>query len=373
MIVILDTNALHGDVYAQGQGLSTLFEACDQGLLPDTTVWTPQGVVEELIRQYRERAERMRKVIGAVDHDLSSFRISRPPLPSTDAEGTDTYRQKLTERLTGPGRKVAPHPRDSARIVDWAAQRRAPIVVHEPPSPPKGEPDLRVFAKPKTKPVYGVVDAAIWLTVIEGLRSHHNVALITKNTADFADPADLTRPAPQLAADIEEAGCDAQRVTIYPRVLDFTSDHVEPIRSAVQQAELFLADEGKREALKAEISDTAEWFQPVRYSDWSPVEIDHITLASFDPSGVDLRRADPAPHGIFITAWVDGDARLDLGIHKGDAIHIPDGSPIMVYDWDFNESMVAAEAEVPARLLVEAILYDSGELSVSIEDVELES
>jgi hypothetical protein len=105
---------------------------------------------------------------------------------------------------------------------------------------------------------------------------------------------------------------------------------------------------------------------------WTKVAIDDVTLAAFIPSGVELVRADPAP-GVFVTAWVDGDTRLDLGIAKSEAFHIPDLSPISVYDWDWNESMVAAEAELGAQVLVEAVVSDAGDISVSIEQIEIDN
>jgi hypothetical protein len=48
---------------------------------------------------------------------------------------------------------------------------------------------------------------------------------------------------------------------------------------------------------------------------------------------------------------------------------MPDDGPVSVWDWDWNESMVAAEAEDSARLLVEVRVEDA-EFAVAIEDVE---
>lgn len=42
-IVILDTNALHGDVYLAGPGLATLFAASDENVLEGVEIWTPRG------------------------------------------------------------------------------------------------------------------------------------------------------------------------------------------------------------------------------------------------------------------------------------------------------------------------------------------
>lgn len=361
---------MYSDVYAAKQHLTALFDACDQGLLEDVEVWTPRGVVEELVRQFGERATRMRKVIGLVEFDLGAFGAEKTTLPSADEGAVAAYRQHLEGRLTSHCRRIVEHPQTSSRIVDWAAQRRRPIKVADDPQPTKGEPDYTPFQKPKTKPIFGVVDAAIWLTVIEAARGARSVAFITSNTSDFADKADRCRPCEQLSADLSAARQNPTKVQIFARTGDFNERYVKPLATARADAEAFLADGADLETLKSEISDAVEWFPLSLTDDWQfDVEIDNSTLASFDPTAVDLVRADPAAKGLFMTLTVVGTARFDLGIHKSNAISIAEDSPIHVYDWDWNESMVAAEAEVPAQLLVEVLLHD-GEIGVSLEDIE---
>ena len=177
----------------------------------------------------------MRKFLGEIKHDLSSFRLDGPEVPATDQSAVQAYRIQLTDRLTGHGRLVVPHPASSGRIIDWAAEHRFPIKPYEEPAPPKGQSDARAFAKPKTRPVYGVVDAAVWLTVVEAARQGQ-VSLITSNITDFADPADPTVPSPDLVKELESAGCNPTRVTIYQRVIDFTKTHIDPIQDAVDRA-----------------------------------------------------------------------------------------------------------------------------------------
>jgi hypothetical protein len=371
MIVILDTNALHGDVHAKGQGLGTLFSACESGLLRDTTVWTPTAVVGELVRQFGERTGRMRKVLGEIKHDLSSFGLERPDVPVSDEARVAAYRVALAERLTATNRLVAPHPPGLGRVIDWAAGHSGPIKALQDPPVKKGQRDLRAFMKPETKPIFGVVDGAVWMTVVEAAK-RGRVALITSNTRDFADPSEPEAPCAGLAEELRNAGCDPIRVKIYSRVIDFTRDHVAPAADALQRANDFLADTGKLEAFTTEVSDAIEWFPIQPDAGWAPVDIDDVTLSAFDPREVHLERADLAPHGVFITAWVSGLATVELGIRKGDAMQIPEDSPIHVYDWDWNESMAMAEAELPAQLLIEAILHNDGQLGISVEDVQLD-
>jgi hypothetical protein len=370
-IVILDTNALHGDVYLVGPGITTLFAASDEDLLERVEIWTPQGVVEELVRQFPERVARMKKVLGAIGHDLASFGID-VELPDRDARALATYRDFLVERLTGPRRKVVGHPRESGKVIEWAAAHRLPIKTQEEANPPlRGEPDLRHFAKPKPRPIFGVVDAAIWLTVIEAAQ-RTRVALITNNSKDFSDPVDASKPCARLGEDLEIVGVNPGKVEILARPTDFNRRYVRPVAEAKQMVEGFLSSEGRLEALKAEISDSSEWFAAsLDEGLGAGVEIDDVSLQSFDVETINLLRADPAVAGVWATLEVNGEGRVDLGIRKGEAIHLPADSPITVYDWNWNESMVAAEAELPVWALVEGHLDQDGEFGISIEEIRV--
>jgi hypothetical protein len=370
MIVILDTNTFYGDVYAQKQDLTTLFDAVDEGLLENVEIWTPAAVVGELVRQFRERSERMTKVLGEISHDLSSFALQRPAIPDTAESDVAEYRARLERRLSGPHRSIAPHPGTSAKILDWAAEHRAPIKTSEPPQPKKGERDLTMFERRKTQPIFGVVDAGIWLTVIEGAQQS-DVALITTNRSDFAHRDDASRPHGLLAGELEAVGVNPHRVQIYRTVRTFNDQHLTPAENARTRASAFLANEGKREALKSEIADAVSWFPLQLGEKWDlKVEIDSSTLAEFDPTALDLVRADPGPDGYFMTIWATGQARFDLTIYKYDASYIDEQSRISVYDWDWNESMVAAEFESSARMLVEVRVSEDESLSVSIEEID---
>lgn len=303
LIVVLDTNALHGDVHAQHQALTTLFDACDSGLLPDVVLWTPRGVVEELVRQFGERLAHMQKLLGLIKRDLGSFGLPIPDVPDPSDAEIANYRAHLEARLTSARRSIAANPAMSELIVTWAAQRRKPIKAAGGTQPKKNEPDPELLArKPKRKPLSGVVDAAIWLTVIEALAAGQRVAFVTDNSGDFADKADKSKPSPVLARDIEDAGLNPANVEIFLTVGDFNHRYITPLQAAQQRAEALLADGGKLEALKAEVSDAVEWVS-VPDGGWDfGVEVDAITLAGFDPTQAELIRADPAPdEGLFMT------------------------------------------------------------------------
>lgn len=64
-----------------------------------------------------------------------------------------------------------------------------------------------------------------------------------------------------------------------------------------------------------------------------------------------------------------GTASLDLGLSKYEAAVLPDDSPISIEEFDLNESMSAASAELSAALIVDVLLDDAAP-AVSVEDVE---
>jgi hypothetical protein len=367
MIVIIDTNAYHGDVEATGQDLTALIDAVERGNTdpPDAEIWTPRAVVEELVRQWPRRAERMNRVLGAIKHDLASFGLPRPQVPDFNAEAVHDYRRRREARLIGTNRTIADHPASIGKAVDWAAQHRFPVKPKELPKPPKGQKDLTHFAKPEPTPVSGVVDAAIWLTVAEAAATGRQVGLITQNTDDFADPSNKAALHPELVAEIQAAGGDPAKVKLYPTVRAFNDRHVQ--QSAEEAAMQFLEDH--EQTIKNEIADAVVW-QPIEITaDWGlGVDVDESVLASFDPRRVDLVRADEAGEAFFMTLAAEGDARLDLGLWKYDVPGIPADSPVSVYDFDHNESMAAAEAEVLATITVE-LLVEKGKFTVSVEDV----
>ena len=210
-------------------------------------------MVEELVRQFGERLTRLERDLKKLDYELSSFRL-RPELPSFDSAGVAAYRGDLQSRLGGTNRRIAPYATDGSRVIEWAAQRRHPVKA-------AGDPET----DSKSLPLHGVLDAAIWLTVIEAA-AKDEVALITQNRLDFADAEDPSKPHPQLQRDLQAVGINPDRVQIYDRVNDFNERFVVPVRAAQEAAEAFLGDGIKAEALRTEIEEALTWFSLDRRS-----------------------------------------------------------------------------------------------------------
>jgi hypothetical protein len=343
VIVVLDTNALWGDVYAEKQWAETLFRAAAER--EDLQVWVPSVVVEELVRQFPDR---MTELVGAAKkmrNDASALGWSLPPLPDTDASIAG-YRDRLEERLRSPGIRLAEPPERAGLIAEWVALRRQPI-------PGDGT---------------GTVDAQVWLTAAQAAADGH-VALITNNHTDFCDPDNHSRLHETLRGDLDGWGIAESRIELFPRILDFNLRHVMPSLEATEAARGLLANSDSQGRLVSEIETAVSWF-PLEAEEWPlGAEVDDATLEVFDVGALRLVRADPGPRGLSMTIEVYGTATLDLGLMKQDAYGLVEGSPIVVNDWDWNEWMVSAQAEVEGSMLVE-VLYDEADFSVSIDALE---
>ena len=344
MIVVLDTNALWGDVYAEKQWAETLFGAAAER--DDLEVWVPSVVVEELVRQFPDR---MRELEGAgkkLRNDAFALGWNLPPLPETDARIAE-YRGRLEDRLRSPGVRIAPPPGRAGLIAEWVAQHRQPI-------PGDGT---------------GTVDTQIWLTAAQAADTPDQVALITNNHTDFCDPDDRSRLHETLRGDLDAWGISEARIKVFPRILDFNQQHVLPSLEATEEAGQLLADAASHGRLVSEIETAVSWF-PLDADEWPlGAEVDDATLEDFDVGALRLVRADPGPRGLSMTIEAYGTATLDLGLMKSEAYTLPEGGPLTVTHRDLNEWMVSAQAEVEGSMLLE-VLYAEEDFSVSVDALE---
>jgi hypothetical protein len=347
VIVVLDTTALHGDVYAEGSWLATLFSAAAEH--DDLEVWVPAAVVEELVRQFPERLLELRRKLRGHRHDVRAFGWRLPELPEDVETEAMAYRSTLTVRLRGRGRQIAAHPASIGKAVDWVAQRR----------------------KPAKSDGRGAVDAAIWLTVLEAAAQGSEVVLVSANTEDFADPADKGQLHGVLLADLDEQGIPRDRVRLMPRVLEVNKEYVEPSLEATEEAQLLLAEPSWRSELEDEIVAALKWvpIDAAEAGTWLEAQIEEVVLEDFLPETIHLVRADPLADGNFYaTLEVRGAARLEVRLRRTDADLLGDDSPINCLDHDRSGSFAHGEAELSIWSLVEA--QTSGEtIRVSVEEI----
>jgi hypothetical protein len=352
MIVVLDTNVFRGDVYAQRSQLRAVFERAAGGAF---TVMVPRVCVEELVRQCPLRLQALGKDAKVISGTLQAFGIRPPAMPDTEGAIAE-YRGRLEARLSGEGREIAEYPEDAYLAAQWTAQRRKPI---KDAGSDEGK---------------GAPDAIVWLTVL-ALAREHQVVLVTANSSDFAEPGDSSTLHPTLLSDLDERGVDRDRVELLPRLFEFIASHVTPAEDAKAQADALLEDPATLETLRAEISDAVQWY-PVpdrQVEEWAlGVDVEAAHLADVEVSDIDLVAVEQSREDLDLSLRVTCQARVDLMIWKYDAFGLADEHPIRVYDYDWNESMAAAEMERDVVLEMQCEYHTAEErFEIEIVDVQL--
>ena len=346
MIVVLDTNALHGDVYASGTNAETLFTAAAAG---GFEIWVPTVVLEELVRQFPERFKRVAKAYRKHAYDARSLGLPSPDLPD-EKVAISAYRERLVGRLNQVGIRVVGPPEGTGTIAEWVAQRREPI-------PGDGK---------------GTVDAQIWLTALEAAR-HGDVVLLAKNPKDFADREDETELHPALRQDLEERGLEEGAIRIVETIFEFNQLHVESSDRALGEARALLADKRRRGELVAAIEDAIEWFPlETESEEWRAalgVDYDSGGLIGFDVETLVLLRADSGASGSSFSCIAYGTATVDLDLWTAEAVHLDKGGPVGAGSLDLEAPMVSASGSLPARLAL-SILFADGAPHVSVEEVK---
>jgi hypothetical protein len=347
VIVVLDTTALHGDIYARGNWMLTLLHAASDQ--EDLEVWIPTAVVEELVRQFPGRLDELRRKLRGHRHDVRAFGWDLPDLPKDIETEAIAYRPTLLGNLRRKGVRIADHPASVHRAIDWVAQRRKPV-----------KSDGR-----------GAVDAAIWLTVLEAAETGSEVVLVSNNTTDFADPLDNKELHEILLADLDRLNVARDKVRLLPRVLDVNREIVEPSPAAVEEANHLLVEPELRGELEDNIVTALRWTPIPReqVATWMGAEIDDALLEDFLPEAIRLLRADPlALNNFYATLEVRGIARLQVLASKDSFQERAGEHLIEVVDPDWNEALVRAEIDIPIWALVEA-RTDGNEVRVAIEDI----
>jgi hypothetical protein len=352
MIVVLDTNVFWGDVYAQRSHLRTVLERAAGGVF---TVMVPRVCVEELVRQFSLRLQTLGKDAKGVSGTLQAFGIQPPALPETQ-KAIEEYRGRLEARLSGEGCEIVEYPEDAYLAAHWTAQRRKPI---------------KDAGRDEGK---GAPDAIVWLTVL-ALAREDQVVLVTANSSDFADPGDPSTLHPTLLSDLDERGVDRDRVELLPRLFEFVARHVASAQDAKARADALLEDPATLETLRAEISDALQWYSvPDRQvEEWAlGIDIEAAHLADVEVSEIDLVAVEQSGDNLDLSLRVSCQARVDLMIWKYDAFGLADEHPIRVYDYDWNESMAAAEMERDLVLEIQCQYHTAEErFEIDIVDVEL--
>lgn len=165
--IIIDTNVIHLDFKLNKARIVTL---CNTSTILGHEIFIPEVVIDEIVKQYDEKAEEyinsFNKALKKLS-DLSTSPITQTPI---DAKGfMSNYRNELNNRIKQLGIGIIPYPNTGHKImVARELGKKKPF-------------------KDSTK---GYRDALIWDSVMEHTQKYSSncgIIFLTANSKDFAD------------------------------------------------------------------------------------------------------------------------------------------------------------------------------------------
>lgn len=165
--IIIDTNVIHLDFKLNKARIVTL---CNTSTILGHEIFIPEVVIDEIVKQYDEKAEEyinsFNKALKKLS-DLSTSPITQTPI---DAKGfISNYRNELNNRIKQLGIGIIPYPNTGHKImVARELGKKKPF-------------------KDSTK---GYRDALIWDSVMEHTQKYSSncgIIFLTANSKDFAD------------------------------------------------------------------------------------------------------------------------------------------------------------------------------------------
>ena len=165
--IIIDTNVIHLDFKLNKARIVTL---CNTSTILGHEIFIPDVVIDEIVKQYDEKAEEyinsFNKALKKLS-DLSTSPITQTPI---DAKGfISNYRNELNNRIKQLGIGIIPYPNTGHKImVARELGKKKPF-------------------KDSTK---GYRDALIWDSVMEHTQKYSSncgIIFLTANSKDFAD------------------------------------------------------------------------------------------------------------------------------------------------------------------------------------------
>jgi hypothetical protein len=177
-----------------------------------------------------------------------------------------------------------------------------------------------------------------------------------------------------LINDLEDRGIDPARVQRVDNVHQLLVKLQTPEQQALEQARAILGDGALTQRLVARISLDASWTpgQWDSVADWNlGVEVEELTLVAFDATELELESAELDANGeLTMLLHGAGEGSFDCFVEKSEIIHAADGSPVEVYDSDWNERYVWAQATLPARAEIDVRVRGGDDFATSIESLE---
>ena len=353
MLVVLDSNAFHGDVHAnRGLLRSILDDALAAG---DFRLFIPQVVIEELDKHFAAETKKVvrdvNQATGEHRDELRRLGLEPPSRLERDMAQVNGYRASLEARLRSAGAEILPIPGDLAAAVNWSVNRRKPFKE-------TGE---------------GFPDAVIWLSILElaAREAAEQIVLVTGNATDFAVSRKRSRDlAPALIADLVDRGCAAGQVRIVPGIGAFAAEIGIRLEPALERARELAAGGAFRGALEERFLETRLEPGPLRLGfdlDEDP-RVESVTVGLLE-----VEDASELPGGrLRIEARAELDLLLDMDIFRSDFPLAEEEVPLSAGDVDFEQTYIEAQADTRVALQVVIVTdFDATEVQLETGEVSL--
>lgn len=362
MQVLLDSNIYGRDLTLAGAKFRLLFDQAKEGQF---RLALPEVIAREVTELYRREVSQRQGELVKASKRLGALRIPVLTEEAVDAEEASTgFRKLLEAKVLDAGGQLLPLPNVShEELVELAVRRRRPFRE-------KGS---------------GYRDALIWQSVLGLAEADETVAFVTDNHRDFAGPDGQTLHA-DLVGQLHEAGTDPASVLLYRDLDDFFNAWAARAENALKRVRMLLTDKDAIEKLEEQLGvalamrELPHEGRPFLASIGVDAEGAWIdTLESIEPIQASEAFA-LAEHAASIEFEVITTVTVDFLAHKGDvyaAERMHDlGDEIdptfSVYDFDYNETLAAAETRLQVALTFQATyVLDTNELTdIEVTDIE---
>lgn len=334
--VVIDTNALEGDRYAQRPVADAAWRGAAAG---DFQLVVPEAVVGELVKHFptalQETLDELAAALKKRRRELHTFGIQAPEPPAIDVEVLCAgYEAALRARCSESGCRVEPTP-DLGPALAWAIVRR----------------------KPFDSSGHGLPDAAIWLTVLD-LAVNDDVILVTNNSKDFGKPGQLR---PELRKDLADRGVPEERVQVVEDLFALQREIVVPAAEASARIVRLLEDPTGGPRLTERLVDAVRQSNvEVRVVDFE-FDLDQApTIGDLEVDGFTVLDAqDLGGDEILVRLTARGDVLLELVVWRADYVEA-EFEGVTLDPFDADAHTFDGEVWISADLTIGAVIRLNG-------------
>ena len=359
MKVLLDSNIYKRNLTLEGSEYRLLFSQAAQGTFE---LVLPEVVARETTDLYRRRVDEKLKQLKNAASDLAGLQVSITGSDEVDIEqAAADFRQRLESKVLGPSQgtplEIPDIPHDE--LVNKAVRKQRP------------------FGGKAT----GYRDALIWRNALELTVAGETVALVTNNHKDFAD-GDGGDLHPDLVTELEAVGSSVDSVLLYHDLNSFLKAQIPVQEAQLQQVRDLLSGNEGVARLEDDLATAVEMTELPNegraffrafdiYAEGAWIEsLDHLESIEVDGAyGLDEGH-------VAVELTAKATVTIDFLAHKGDLYSTERmhdlgdevDPPIRIYDYDYNDSMAGANAQMQLVLTVQARFNLQ---SAELEDVEV--